>query len=116
MLFYGCTQELKSYYDSYMYTGIFIIEDDINSNLEIIEGAKILELGRLMETIQRILIEKKKEIIHHQLVRVRRFASQHKEFEILDNFCKETIERFPAIIFAAADFSDLDNETLVELL
>ena len=113
MLFYG---ELKSYFDSYMYTGMFIIEDDINSNLEIIEGAKILELGRLMETIQRILIEKKKEIIHHQLVRVRRFASQHKEFEILDNFCKDTIERFPEIIFAAADFSDLDNETLVELL
>jgi len=113
MLFYG---ELKSYFDSYMYTGMFIIEDDITSNLEIIEGAKILELGRLMEAIQRILIERKKETIHHQLVRVRHFASQHKEFEILDNFCKETIERFPEIIFAAADFSDLDNETLVELL
>jgi len=116
MLFYGCIHELKSYFDSYMYAGTFIIENDINSNLEMTEGARLLELSRLIETRQKVLIEKKKETIYHQLVHVSRFASQHKEFEILNNFCKETIERFPEIIFAAADFSDIDNETLIELL
>ncbi|CAG8592158.1 9265_t:CDS:2 [Paraglomus occultum] len=100
----------------YIYTGIFTIEDDINSNLEIVEGAKTLELNRLMETMQSKLIKEKKETIHHRFVRVSRFASQHKEFEILNDFCKETIENSPEIIFAAADFSDIDNETLVELL
>src|SRR6185312_7727094 len=104
MLFYGCIQELKSYFDSYMYTGTFIIEDDINSNLEMTEGARLLELSRLTEAIQRVLIERKEGTIYHRLVHVSRFASQHKEFEILNNFCKETIEEFPEIIFTAADF------------
>jgi len=98
-----------------MYTGIIDMKDDLNICLETIDAAYCLELTYLADKIQNSLT-KNENLIQEHIVKASRTASKRDDLKILDDFCKKFAENSPEVIFAAKDFQDIDNETLVKLL
>ncbi|CAG8582479.1 3440_t:CDS:2 [Paraglomus occultum] len=99
----------------YIYTGTIDMNDDFNLYLATIDAAYYLELNYLAEEIQ-VCLTKKENLMRRHIVRASREASSRENLKILDEFCKEFIENSPEVIFAAEDFQDIDEATLVKLL
>ncbi|CAG8591227.1 2081_t:CDS:2 [Acaulospora colombiana] len=90
-------------------------EKDVEFNIDVLTAAEELCLSDLFEYIENHLLNNPEGLLAHFAL-VYHFARKHEQFRRLLEFCDNTMEQDPSIIFEAEDFVNMNQVTLISIL
>ncbi|RHZ88886.1 hypothetical protein Glove_21g383 [Diversispora epigaea] len=101
----------------YIYSGKIYLEKIENSVIfDLLITSNELELDELVQYLQNYLVKNKDYWLRLNFARVYKTNYQFKNLKVIQEFCNETIAKYPNIIFEAESFCPLPEDTLIAIL
>src|SRR3989440_13086360 len=92
------TLKISFSFKRYIYNGTVDINNlDLDEILDLLEACDELDISDLIEDLQNYLITEKKEWIQQNLVYIQKISSEHKSFDLLQDYCSELITSNPEL-------------------
>ena len=87
------------FFKRYIYNGTVDINNlDPDEIFDLLEACDELDINDLIEDLQNYLITEEKEWVQQNLVHIEKISSEHKSFNILQDYCSELITSNPGLV------------------